>query len=104
MVQKEDNIMRYPQRRNGNAGHSTGKSESARYFATHPEARRKKNEYNTRYHSTEERKQYRAELNRENRTHHDGKDSSHTRDGRIVRECRSVNRARNGKNGKCSKK
>lgn len=96
--------MRYPQRRNGNAGHSTGKSESARYFATHPEARRKKNEYNTRYHSTEERKQYRAELNRENRTHHDGKDSSHTRDGRIVRECRSVNRARNGKNGKCSKK
>ena len=93
-----------PQRRNGNAGHSTGKSESAKYFATHPEARKKKNEYNTKYHSSEERKEYRAELNRENRTHNDGKDSSHTKDGRIVREDRSRNRARNGKNGKSSKK
>lgn len=93
-----------PQRRNHNAGKSTGKSESAKYFATHPEARKKKNEYNTRYHETEARKEYRAELNRENRTHHDGKDSSHTKDGRIVRENRSSNRARNGKNGKSSKK
>ena len=93
-----------PQRRNHNAGHSTGKSESAKYFATHPEARKKKNEYNTRYHASKERKKYRAELNQENRSHHDGKDSSHTKDGRIVREDRSKNRARNGKNGKSSKK
>lgn len=95
---------RVPQRRNHNAGKSTGKSESAKYFATHPEARKKKNEYNTQYHASEERKNYRAELNRENRTHHDGKDSSHTKDGKIVREDRSRNRARNGKNGKSSKK
>lgn len=95
---------RVPQRRNHNAGKYTGKSESAKYFATHPEARKKKNEYNTQYHSSEDRKNYRAELNRENRTHHDGKDSSHTKDGKIVREDRSRNRARNGKNGKSSKK
>jgi hypothetical protein len=97
-------VRRVPQRRNGGAGVYTGRSESARYFASHPEARRKKNEYNREYHGSEERKRYRAELNRENRTHHDGKDSSHTRDGRIVREDRSRNRARNGKNGKSSKK
>lgn len=97
-------VRRVPQRRNGGAGVFTGRSRSARYFATHPESRRRKNEYNTEYHSTVERKRYRAELNRENRAHHDGKDSSHTKDGRIVRESRSVNRARNGKNGRSSRK
>lgn len=93
-----------PQRKNHNAGHFTGTSKSSKYFATHPEARRKKNEYNKKYHASEQRKEYRAELNRVSRTHHDGKDSSHTKDGRIVREDRSRNRARNGKNGKSSKK
>lgn len=97
-------VKKVPQRRNGNAGKYVGGSESSRYFATHPEARRKKNEYNTEYHSTKGRKRYRAELNRENRTHHDGKDSSHTADGRIVRESRSRNRARNGKGGGSTRK
>ena len=94
-----------PQRRNKNAGKFTGKSESSKYFATHPEARRKKNEYNTEYHSTPERKTYRAELNsytKKKRT--PGKDVSHLSGGGFVRENRSANRARNGKNGKSSKK
>lgn len=95
--------------RNKLAGKSTGKSDSAKYFASHPEARRKKNEYNTRYHSTTERKHYREELNKVNRRHNDagygdGKDLSHTKSGKLVKESRSANRARNGKNGKSSKK
>lgn len=95
-----------PQRRNGNAGKSTGKSESAKYFASHPEARAKKNAYNSEYHSSDSRKQYRAELNKKTRENPTGigYDNSHTKDGKIVRESRSSNRARNGKNGKSSKK
>ncbi len=96
-------------KRNRNAGKFTGKSESSRYFATHPEARKKKNEYNSKYHSTEERKNYREELNKINRRNNDSgygdtKDLSHTRSGKLVKESRSRNRARNGKNGKSSKK
>lgn len=95
--------------RNSLAGKSTGKSASAKYFASHPEARRKKNAYNKAYHSTEERKNYREELNKINRRNKDagygdGKDLSHTRSGKLVKESRSTNRARNGKNGKSSKK
>lgn len=95
--------------RNTKAGKSTGKSDSAKYFASHPEARAKKNEYNKKYHATEERKNYREELNKHNRRNNDAgygdtKDLSHTKDGKLVQESRSNNRARNGKNGKTSKK
>ena len=88
--------------RNSLAGKSTGKSKSAKYFASHPEARAKKNEYNTKYHSTPERIKYRSKLNsanKENGTYgnHDGKDESHTKSGRLVKEKQSSNRARNGK-------
>jgi hypothetical protein len=86
--------------RNKLAGTSTGKSESAKYFASHPEARAKKNEYNKQYHSTEERKNYREGLNKVNRAdkgYGDGKDLSHTRSGKLIKETRSSNRARNGK-------
>lgn len=86
--------------RNKLAGTSTGKSESAKYFASHPEARAKKNAYNKQYHSTEERKNYREGLNKVNRAdkgYGDGKDLSHTRSGKLVKETRSSNRARNGK-------
>lgn len=96
-------------KRNTLAGTKTGKSKSAKYFQTHPEARKKKNEYNTEYHSTEERKSYRAGLNKANRDagtygNKDGKDMSHTKVGKLVREAASKNRARNGKNGKSPKK
>jgi len=95
-----------PQRRNGNAGKSTGKSKSAKYFASHPEARAKKNAYNTEYHSSDSRKKYRVELNKKTRESPTGTgyDNSHTKDGKTVKESRATNRARNGKNGKSSKK
>jgi hypothetical protein len=64
-----------------------------------------------KYQSSEERKDYRVELNRENRKKGTygkltkmGKDRSHTKDGKLVLESRSRNRARNGKNGKSTKK
>ena len=87
-------------KRNKLAGKSTGKSDSAKYFASHPEARAKKNEYNTKYHATPERKDYRESLNKVNRAnggYGDGKDLSHTKSGKLVKENRSSNRARNGK-------
>ena len=88
--------------RNSLAGKSTGKSKSAKYFASHPEARKKKNEYNKEYHSTPARNKYRAQLNMANRAdgtygNHDGKDESHTKSGKLVKEKQSSNRARNGK-------
>ena len=87
-----------PQRRNSKAGTSTGKSKSAKYFASHPEARAKKNAYNSEYHATSERKSYRAGLNKANRDSPNGaSDKSHTKSGKVVNEKRSTNRARNGK-------
>lgn len=89
--------------RNKLAGKYIGTSESSRYFASNPEARRKKNAYNKRYHATEQRKNYRAELNAANRrmgSEGDGRDVSHTRGGRMVLERASTNRARNGKSGR----
>ena len=88
--------------RNSLAGKSTGKSKSAKYFASNPEARAKKNAYNKKYHSSEERNDYRAELNMANRKagtygNKDGKDESHTKSGKLVKEKQSSNRARNGK-------
>lgn len=95
--------------RNKLAGKSTGKSDSAKYFASHPEARAKKNAYNKEYHSTTERKNYREDLNKINRRDNDKgygdkNDLSHTKSGKLVQESRSSNRARNGKGGKSSKK
>jgi hypothetical protein len=94
-----------PQRRNKQAGKSTGKSDSAKYFANNKRARDKKKKYDTEYHSSTKRKKYRAKLNKETRKKKTpGKDVSHTKSGKLVREKRSTNRARNGKNGKSSKK
>lgn len=87
-------------KRNSLAGHSTGKSKSAKYFASHPEARAKKNDYNKVYHASDERKNYREELNKVNRRikgYGDNKDLSHTKSGKLVAESRSTNRARNGR-------
>jgi hypothetical protein len=86
-----------------------GKSESAVYFQNNPEARKKKNEYNTKYHSTAERKRYRVRLNKANRQagtygNGDGKDMSHTKSGKLIKENQSANRARNGKDGSSTKK
>jgi hypothetical protein len=88
--------------RNSLAGKSTGTSKSAKYFASHPEARKKKNAYNTEYHAAPSRVKYREELNAANRKsgtygNGDGKDKSHTKKGALVNEKASTNRARNGK-------
>lgn len=90
-------------------GSKKGTSKSARYFQNNPEARKKKNEYNKKYHSTEKRKKYRTALNKANRTsgtygNKDGVDKSHTKSGKLVNESQSKNRARNGKGKRSSKK
>jgi hypothetical protein len=103
-----------PQRRNKNAGKSTGKSKSAKYFAKNKAARDKKNAYNKEYHASaerkkyraNERKKYRAKLNKANKAKPNSKDQdkSHTKSGKLVNEKRSSNRARNGRGGKAKKK
>jgi hypothetical protein len=95
--------------RNGLAGSTAGKSKSAKYFQNNPEARAKKDAYNKEYHSSSERKSYRAKLNKANKDkgtygNGDGKDLSHTKSGSLVQEDRKANRARNGKGKRPSKK
>lgn len=73
------------------------------------ERRAKKIAYDKAYHQTEERKKYRAELNKKNReagtyANGDNKDMSHTKSGKLVSEAKSSNRARNGQNKKSTKK
>lgn len=79
------------------------------YNGMSDEAIARKKAYDTKYHKTEERKKYRADLNKANRAagtygNKDGVDMSHTKSGRLVKERQSSNRARNGHNGKSSKK
>jgi hypothetical protein len=95
-----------PKKRNSLAGTSTGTSKSAKYFASNPEARAKKNAYNKEYHKSTERKEYRAELNAANRSAPNGKgvDKSHTSSGKLVNESQSANRKRNGRGGTPKKK
>lgn len=86
-----------------------GKSRSAQYYAKNPKARAKKNAYNTAYHSTPARRKYRSALNKANRKagtygNGDGKDMSHTKNGKLVKESASKNRARNGAGRKSTKK
>jgi hypothetical protein len=63
------------------------------------------------YQSSPERRKYRAELNAEARERgiygkrsSMGKDLSHKKDGKMVLESKSLNRARQGSNGKSTKK
>lgn len=84
------------------------KSKSARYYASNPKARAKKKKYDTAYHSTAERRAYRAKLAKARRKRKmmgkGGPDLSHTKSGKLVRESASKNRARNGANGRSTKK
>ena len=68
-----------------------------------------KRAYDKKYNATKKRKKYRAKLNAANKEagtygNGDGMDMSHTKDGRLVKEKRSSNRARNGQNGKSTKR
>ena len=85
-----------------------GKYKSAKYYRDNPEARKKKAKYDTKYHSTPERKKYRAKLAADRRKRgvmgKGGKDVSHKKGGGTTMESRSKNRARNGAGGKAKKK
>ena len=72
---------------------------SARNYRLNPKSRLKKNAAQRTRNKTTENKKYRAELNRARRKAGEygkgGKDFSHTKSGRLVRENPSRNRARN---------
>ena len=82
--------------------------KTAKYYRDNPEAAAKKKKYDTKYHKTTKRKKYRAKLAKARRKAgvmgKGGKDMSHTKGGKLVRESASKNRARNGAGGKSSKK
>ena len=72
---------------------------SARNYRDNPKSRAKKNAYNRKRNATPEAIKYRVELKRARRKAgaegKGGKDFSHTKSGRLVRETPSKNRARN---------
>ena len=74
-------------------------SRTAKYYHTHPEARKKKAEYDREFNKKPEQRKKRSELTQINREHDKkygkesrrGKDASHTKNG-IVYKKSSVNR------------
>jgi hypothetical protein len=82
--------------------------KSARYYRDNPEARARKNAYQRKRNKSEENREYRSELNAERRRRgvygRGGDDMSHTKSGKIVAESPKKNRARNGSNGRSTKK
>jgi len=95
--------------RNTLAGTKKGNSRSAKFYHENRESAKKKSDYDKKYHATEERKQYRAELNKANRSagtygNKDNMDASHKKDGKLTKESQSSNRARQGANGKSTRK
>lgn len=74
-------------------------SRTAKYYHTHPEARKKKAEYDKKFNEKKEQREKRVELIQHNREHdkkygkesRKGKDASHTKNG-IVYKKSSVNR------------
>ena len=74
--------------RNKLAGKINGKSKSSKHYAKNLKSKKKKNQYDKEYSSSEERKKYRVKLNLFNRKK--GKKG----DGKVM-ESQSKNRARN---------
>ena len=76
-------------------------SKSTAYYRANPDAKAKKDAYNTEYHATPARKKYRADLDKERNARKragqnlTGKDVSHTQGGGTTLEDSSTNRARN---------
>lgn len=74
-------------------------SRTAKYYRTHPQARAKKKEYDTKFEQKKEQVEKRVELKRENREHDKkygkasrrGKDLAHTSKG-LVYKSKSANR------------
>ena len=73
---------------------------TAKYYATHPKAKAKKNAYAKKYNATPKQKTKRSELATERRKRgvygKGGADVSHTKSGGTTMEDKSKNRARNG--------
>jgi hypothetical protein len=70
---------------------------TAKYYATHPEARKKRLEYQKKYDKMDRQVKRRIELNRANRklgqyADHDGKDLAHHKSGRLSEKLASKNR------------
>ena len=85
------------------------KSKTQKYYDSNPDAKKRKAAYDSLYHSTKERREYRSKLNKANRKagtygNGDDMDMSHTKKGKIRLELSRLNRARNGRNGKSTKK
>ena len=64
--------------------------KTARYYESHPEARKKRLEYQSEYNKKDREVKKRVELNRENRKRgtygdHDGNDLSHTKRGFVMK-------------------
>lgn len=82
--------------------------KTAQYYRNNPKAAAKKAEYDTAYHSTPSRKKYRRKLAKARRKAgvmgKGGKDMSHTKSGKLVREDASTNRARQGAGGRPKRK
>jgi hypothetical protein len=85
-----------------------GKSKSARYYASNPEAAAKKAAYQRKLNKKpavkKASKERWTERRRRGMAGKGGPDLSHTKDGRMVKESPSKNRARNGHNGRSPKK
>jgi len=76
------------------------RTKTSKFYEDNPVSAEKRREYQREYNKTEERKKYRAYLNKKNReagTYGNGDklDASHTKKGGIVFESQSANRARN---------
>ena len=82
--------------------------KSARYYAKNPKAAAKKAAYQRKYNKKPAVKNASearwTERRRRGIAGKGGKDLSHTRSGRMILEHPSKNRARNGHNGKSTKK
>ena len=73
------------------------KGKTSQYYATHPEARAKRLEYQAEYNKRADQLKKRIELNKINRDRGqygdgDGKDMSHKKNGRVIEESASKNR------------
>jgi hypothetical protein len=85
-----------------------GESRTSKFYASHPKAAAKRRESQKKINSTTRNKKYRAECNAARKKlglkKGDGMDASHTKKGTVVKEKRTLNRGRNGANGKSTKK
>lgn len=78
---------------------SSNPKKTAQYYRDNPEANEKKQKYQKKFNKRDDQEEKRVELRRERRKRGiDGKggdDMSHTKDGKLVAESPSKNRARN---------